>query len=468
MKIAAILVLAAATLSTTAATAGAAGDACPAQNNPNEIVIAGGSGQTAQLGKPFGSPFQVVLANTNGCPLTGNLAGINVGFVAPGGGASGLFSTTGSNQAVVGTDAQGIATAPSFTANHTVGGYTVGAQSDYGTAAFSVTNTAAGIPTAIAASGTTDQQATVNSHYAQPLQARATDANGNPVQGATVTFSVVPGASGAGGMFLGGAATATTDSNGLATSPPLLANGTSGRFTATASTDGVSTVATYTFDNHADATTLAAVGSAKANARVEARYRRPLSVTVRDATGQPIEGATVNFAVAPADSGAAATFAGGSSQTTATTDANGRASSPPLVANKTAGSFIATASTGGETLRYRLTNVPGAPASIAAGAASGESTVVQTRFAVPLAVTVTDQYGNPVVGEVVVFTTPAHGPSGHFAKRSRRTRVATNRNGVAVAPPLTANRKAGGFAVTARVEGSAPRAAFALINTGRT
>jgi protocatechuate 3,4-dioxygenase beta subunit len=268
-------------------------------------------------------------------------------------------------------------------------------------------------------------------------------------------------------MFLGGAATATTDSSGLATSPPLLANGTPGRFTATASTDGVSTVATYTFDNHADVTMLAAVGRAKANARVGARYRRPLSVTVHDATGHPIEGATVNFAVAPAESGAAATFAGGSSQTTAMTDANGRASSPRLVANKTAGSFTATASTGDETLRYRLTNVPGAPASIAAGAASGESTVVQTRFAVPLAVTVTDQYGNPVVGQVVVFTTPAHGPSGHFAKRSRRTRVATNRNGVAVAPPLTANRKAGGFAVTARVEGSAPRAAFALINTGR-
>jgi hypothetical protein len=226
-------------------------------------------------------------------------------------------------------------------------------------------------------------------------------------------------------------------------------------------------VATYTFDNHADVTTLAAVGSARGNARVGAHYRRPLSVTVRDAAGQPIEGATVNFAVPPADSGAAATFAGGSSQTTVTTDANGRASSPPLIANTTAGSFSATASTGDETLRYRLTNVPGAPASIAAGAASGESTVVQTRFQVPLAVTVTDQYGNPVGGQVVVFTTPARGPSGHFAKRSRRIRIATNRNGVAVAPPLTANRKAGGFAVTARVEGAAPRAAFALINMAR-
>ena len=466
MKIVAILVLVAAALSTTAATAGAAGGACPDQNNPNEIVVAGGSGQSTQLGKPFGSPFQVALANTNGCPLTGNLAGVNIVFSAPGSGASGLFSSTGTNQAVVGTDAQGTATAPAFTANDTVGSYTIAAHSDYGTVGFSVTNTAAGIPTAIVATGTADQQALVNSQYAQPLQARATDANGNPVQGVTVTFSVVPGVTGAAGMFLGGPATATTNANGLATSPPILANGTPGKFTATASTEGVSTVATYTFDNHPDVTTLAAVGGAKASARVEARYRR-LSVTVRDATGQPVEGANVNFAVAPADSGATATFVGGASQNTATTDARGHASSPPLVANKTAGSFTATATTGVATLRYTLTNIPGAPASITAGAASGESTAIQTRFPVALAVTVTDRDGNLVVGRIVVFTTPGHGPSGHFAKRSRTIRVATNRNGVAVAPPLTANGKVGGFVVTARVEGTSPRGAFALINKAR-
>jgi len=467
MKIVAILVLAAAALSTTAATAGAASGACPDQNNPNEIVMAGGSGQSTQLGKPFGSPFRVALANTNGCPLTGNLAGVNVIFSAPGSGASGLFSSTGTNQAVVGTDAQGTATGPSFTANDTVGSYIIAAHSDYGTVGFAVANTAAGIPTAIAATGTADQQGLVNSQFGQPLQARATDANGNPVQGVTVTFSVVPGVTGASGMFLGGAPTATTNANGLATSPPLLANGTPGKFTATASTEGVSTVATYTFDNRPDVTTLAVVGSVNTSARVDARYRHRLSVTVRDATGHPIEGATVNFAIAAADSGAAATFVGGSSQATATTDASGRASSPPLVANKSAGSFTATASTGNATLRYRLTNVSGAPASITAGAASGESTVIQTRFAVPLAVTVTDQDGNPVVGRVVVFTTPPHGPSGHFANRSRTIRVATNRNGIAVAPPFIANRIVGGFVVTARVEGASPRAAFALVNKAR-
>ena len=71
-----------------------AGSACPASNPPNTLVLSGGSGQTAQLGRQFQGNLQVALANSDGCPLTGNLAGISVDFVAPGGGASGIFAST--------------------------------------------------------------------------------------------------------------------------------------------------------------------------------------------------------------------------------------------------------------------------------------------------------------------------------------------------------------------------------------
>ncbi len=128
-----------------------AGNACPASNPPNTLVLTGGSGQTAQLGRQFQGNLQVALANTNGCPLTGNLAGISVDFVAPGGGASGIFAATGTGVAVVGTDAQGTATAPPFTANDTAGTYSVDAESDYGTVRLYLTNTAGGLPAAIAA-----------------------------------------------------------------------------------------------------------------------------------------------------------------------------------------------------------------------------------------------------------------------------------------------------------------------------
>jgi hypothetical protein len=142
--------------------AGATGTACPSSNPPNEIVLAGGSGQTAQLGKQFPQNFQAQLANTNGCPLTGNLAGINIDFDAPGSGPSGIFAGSGSREAVVGTDAQGIATAPAFTANYTAGSYTVDAHSDYGSIEFFVSNTATGLPAAITATGTSSEEATVN------------------------------------------------------------------------------------------------------------------------------------------------------------------------------------------------------------------------------------------------------------------------------------------------------------------
>ena len=445
----------------------ASGSACPTSNHPNELVLAGGSGQQAQLGKPFAENLQVMLANTNGCPVTGNLAGVTVNFDAPGSGASGIFASSGSREAYVGTNSQGVATAPPFTANFTVGDYTVDAHSDYGSVGISLSNTANGLPSSIAATGTASQEATVNGSYGQPLQARVTDANGNPVQGAAVTFAIVPGPTGASASFLGGQPSATTDSNGLATSPALMANGVPGRFSVTASTAGVSTVATYTLDNHATTTALQLTSTHDPKATVDSRYRSSLQARLVDASGQPIEGATVTFAIAPADNGAAANFLGGAGQATALTDANGLATAPPLVANKTAGSFTATATAlGAQPGRYTLENLAAAATSIVAGAANGQSTTVGARFAIPLAVTVTDRNGNPVVGVTVTFAAPVKGASGRFRK-ARVVRVKTNSRGIAVARPFTANAAVGGYAVTATVKGRSVRTAFSLQNLPR-
>lgn len=446
-------------------TARAGGTACPSTNHPNELVLAGGSGQQAQLGKPFAQPFQVELANTNGCPLTGDLAGVTVNFDAPGSGASGIFASSGSREAYVGTDAQGVATSPPFTADDTVGDYEVDAHSDYGSVGISLSNTANGLPSSIATTGTSAQEAAVDTGYAQPLQARVTDANGNPVQGAVVTFSIAPGPSGASASFLGGEPSATTDSNGLATSPPFVANGIPGRFTASASTTGVSTVAIYSLDNHAAATTLAVTTARDPEATVGTTYRSLLQARLLDGTGQPIEGATVTFAIAAAADGAAASFLGGTGQATALTDANGVATAPPLVANKTAGTFTATVTaSGAQTREYTLENLAAPPTTIATGPADGQSTTVGTRFAIPLAVTVTDANGNPVPRATVVFAAPRNGASGRFSRKRRIVHVKTNAKGIAVAPPFTAGTSVGGYVVTARVKGRSVRAGFSLMN----
>ena len=150
----------------------AAVDACPTSNPPNELVLAGGSGQPAQLGQPFPAALQVQLANTNDCPLTGDLAGYDVDFDAPGSGPSGIFAGRGSHEAVVGTNGQGAATAPAFTANFAAGSYTVDAHSDFGTVELNLSNTAAGLAASIAATAGTPQAASGE----QPLRAAASSA----------------------------------------------------------------------------------------------------------------------------------------------------------------------------------------------------------------------------------------------------------------------------------------------------
>ena len=202
-------------------------------------------------------------------------------FDAPGSGPSGIFDGSGSREAIVGTNGQGIATAPSFTANFTAGSYAVDAHSDFGAVELALSNTAGGLAASITPTGGTPQTAAVNGRYGQPLQARVTDAAGNPVQGAVVSFSIVPGPTGAGAGFLGGGpATGITDSNGVATSPPLQANGSPGRFTAVASTEGVPAVATYGLDNHAAAYALRAVGPTTQSATIDSRYPGPLTARV--------------------------------------------------------------------------------------------------------------------------------------------------------------------------------------------
>src|SRR6266566_8536412 len=99
-----------------------------------------------------------------------------------------------------------------------------------------------------------------------------------------------------------------------------MANGVPGRFTATASTAGVATVATYTLDNHATTSTLQTTSTRDPKATVDTRYRWSLQVRLLDANGRPLEGATVTFAITAADNGAAAAFLGGTGQATALTD----------------------------------------------------------------------------------------------------------------------------------------------------
>jgi protocatechuate 3,4-dioxygenase beta subunit len=481
-----------------AAGSGAAAEAaqdCPATNIPDSLVLEGGTPQWSKLASPYASPFEVGLANSNGCPVTTGLVGVPVTFSAPASGASGTFAASGSNSAIVGTNAAGVAAAPQFTANRTSGDYTVVATSQYGSLTFALHNTASGVAAAILAVSPSREAATVGSAYAQPLRATVLDPNGTPVAGASVTFSLGSatggnggagsGAATAGASFDGGGAqaTETTDATGTAVSPRLTANDVAGAFAASATTAGVVEPAAFSLRNVAGKPpTIRALSRGTQSALVDARYATPLQVRVLDGQRKPVQGASVTFTLGSAGGGggggaqaaAGAAFVGGTGQATQTTDADGVAVSPAFSANGTAGTFAATATTAGTSAAasFALDNLAARTATLRA-TGGARSASVGHRYAKPLRVDLRSANGNPLQGVTVTFTIGSGGAGGGasanaasatFAGGGGQATAVTDAAGVAASPQLTANTVAGTFTATATAGGADGTAAFSLRN----
>src|SRR5262249_49222326 len=242
----------------------------------------------------------------------------------------------------------------------------------------------------------------------------------------------------------------------------------------TATTTGTTEAASFSLDNLAGKSpTVAMIGDGSRSAVVGASYREPLEVKVRDGSGKPLRGTTVTFTIgssggATGGSGsgraARASFMTGTTQATPTTNAAGIATSPALTANTTAGAFTASATTSGvaRVVGFHLRNLAGSPAAITPGAAASESTLVGTRFPIRLAVSITDPPQDPVAGGAGACAAPAGGPGGRFRGKRHMVGVETDARGVAAAPPLVANKHAGGWVVRASAAGRS--AAFALVN----
>ena len=192
---------------------------------PASIAATTGTPQSATVNTAFTTNLAATVEDVYGNPVPGKV----VTFEAPTSGASGTFAG-GVNTAT--TNAQGVATAAVFKANTTAGSYAVTANIGTFTTSpgFALTNVA-GAAATVTASGGTPQTASINTAFAEPLEATVNDAFGNAVAGATVTFNAP--ASGASGTFAGGVKTATTDSSGVATSKVFTANGTAGSYVVT-------------------------------------------------------------------------------------------------------------------------------------------------------------------------------------------------------------------------------------------
>jgi len=315
------------------------------------------------------------------------------------------------------------------------------------------------------------QLAKVGTAFADPLEVEVVDTGGCPLANEDVVFTA-PG-TGPSASFDGGltADTVTTNAQGVATAPTLTANDISGSFTVTAGIQNTLYAVSFDLTNTTTgvASTVTEVSGNSQSAAVGAEFNSPLEVSVTDANGAAVPGTTVNFAVVTT-SGAGATFVGGGAAAAVQTGATGTATSPQLVAGSTVGTFTVTATVSGVSspVTFTLTNVASAPTTLTVGTGSSQNTELGTAFAVPLAVTVTDNNGNDVVGASVTFSAPSSGPGGVFAGSGTTAVVLTDSSGIATAPDFSADQVAGGYIVTATVAGLSSEATFALVNTART
>jgi hypothetical protein len=252
-----------------------------------------------------------------------------VGFSAPA--AAGSFA--GSGQAT--TDANGLATAPTFTASLTPGAYTLTA-SVFGSPSIAAVT----YPLTVSRISTTTSNASLTGiqHSTGTLAAKVTNAKSatQPVAGVVVIF------------YLNGSSVetgrATTDATGVASLAYSIGDlgSVSSLFVITpAGVGNLQSFASGTVSILAQgnpALVSATQGAGQATG-VGASLGSAFQVRVTDLYGNPIPSSSVTFA-APT---AAGTFAGGATSAVVVTDSSGLATSPAFRAGLVAGSFTATA-----------------------------------------------------------------------------------------------------------------------------
>jgi hypothetical protein len=224
---------------------------------PSHTVLAlAGTPQSAVVTTAFAMPLQALIEDASGNPVGAGVA-VDFSLNSAVGGQGGSFAGAVGvgTWVMVNTDANGIATATTLTANTHAGSYTAIAYVDGDPnptpATFSLTNLPGAPANVVILAPTTTpgqpQVATQGTAFGTPFQVSVQDAYGNPVgAGTNVTF-VAPFPSGISGTFPGGATTVTvpTDASGTATAPVFTAGNMLGGFVVTASAAGVATPVTF-------------------------------------------------------------------------------------------------------------------------------------------------------------------------------------------------------------------------------
>ncbi|MCV2976959.1 Ig-like domain-containing protein [Escherichia coli] len=247
------------------------------------------------------------------------------------------------------------------------------------------------------------------------LQATVTDGNGNPLANEAVTFTLPADVSAS--FTLGQGGSAITDINGKA--EVTLSGTKSGTYPVTVSVNnyGVSDTKPVTLIADAGTAQMAGFTASSSSFTASTTEGAPLTASVTDAYGNPLEGIKVNFR------GPATTL----SNTSVETDAQGKAE--VLVTSTIAGTKVVTANLANAPTEVAMRTLTVKEDIDSATITSLEMPEGQVIVREPIAVKahVDDQFGNPVADQLVTFSAE---PSSFNMVISQDT-VSTNRQGIA-------------------------------------
>jgi adhesin/invasin len=354
---------------------------------PAGLSVVGSSSITGTAGQTLAEPttFQVVDANQQPMP------GVTVTFEATGNGAL-------ANPASAVTDANGMVQTR-WTLPVSGGSGILTARAGNASAQV-VATVAAAPPGRVEAASVTAQGGVAGLPVTTAPSVRVLDAFGNPAAGAQVTFSVFGG---------GGSVTEfirTTGSDGIATVGSWQLGPLAGAQTLLARVEAAGVTGNpVVFTAVALPGSPAQIAAASATSQtgtVSTAVSAPPAVVVRDAGGNPVQNASVSFAV---------TAGGGQvGSSTATTDAQGRASAGAWVLGPQAGTNTVTASVpGAGSVQFTAVATAGLATQFTMLAGNNQTAQVTRAVAVAPRVEARDAGGNPVPGVVVTFQVASGG-----------------------------------------------------------
>ncbi|MBK8247972.1 MAG: Ig-like domain-containing protein [Gemmatimonadetes bacterium] len=343
------------------------------------VAAASAVAQVAPAGTAVAAPPSIKVTDAGGNPVP-NVA---VNFTVTAGGG------TVSPQALL-TNTQGVATASSWLLGTTAGPNQVTATA--GTlppVIFQATGAAGAAATMTLVTGN-NQSAQAGRPLAIAPSVVIQDANGNPLPGIIVTFSVTSG----GGTAVG--ARQTTDATGTAEVGAWFLGTAPGTNTMTASSTGLPAV-TFTATGLAGAAvSMVANAPLVQSATAGSAVATPPSVIVRDLAGNPVPGIQVTFGV---------TAGGGAVVgSPATTNASGVATLTSWTLGTAVGTNLVVANAAGlPSVTFTATGTAGPAANVVIVSGNNQAGIAGSPVATPPKVRVTDAAGNAVSGATVTF-----------------------------------------------------------------